>query len=218
MCGCRRKTCHLLEIADAQITALDVSEQRLSRIKENLVRLGLRADLIAADASHTDSWWDQKPFDAVLLDLPCSATGVIRRNPDVRLMRSEASLKSLVGMQSMILDATWETLKIKGRFLVTTCSILPQENEHQIRKFLDRHSDAALVQIEDVLESVHHLESRIFLYIPGEMASFTRFWLNQNPPTVGYRLENHYPRRRAGWRYLSGKSGFRSQRHHSSGH
>lgn len=144
------KTCHLLEIADAQITALDVSEQRLSRIKENLVRLGLRADLIAADASHTGSWWDQKPFDAILLDLPCSATGVIRRNPDVRLMRSEASLKSLLGMQSMILDATWETLKINGRFLVTTCSILPQENEHQIRKFLDRHSDAALVQIEDV--------------------------------------------------------------------
>ena len=69
---------------------------------------------------------------------------------DVRLMRSEASLKSLLGMQSMILDATWETLKINGRFLVTTCSILPQENEHQIRKFLDRHSDAVLVQIEGV--------------------------------------------------------------------
>ena len=108
------KTCHLLEMADTHITALDVSEQRLSRIKENLVRLGLRADLIAADASHTDSWWDQTPFDAVLLDLPCSATGVIRRNPDVRLIRSEASLKSLLGMQTMILDATWETLKVGG--------------------------------------------------------------------------------------------------------
>ena len=144
------KTCHLLEMADTHITALDVSEQRLSRIKENLVRLGLRADLIAADASHTDSWWDQTPFDAVLLDLPCSATGVIRRNPDVRLMRSEASLKSLIGMQTMILDATWETLRVGGRFLVTTCSILPQENQQQIRKFLDRHSDAELIQIDGV--------------------------------------------------------------------
>ena len=73
------------------------------------MRLGLRADLIAADASQTDSWWDKVPFDAVLLDLPCSATGVIRRKPDVRLMRSEATLKSLLGMQAMILDATWRT-------------------------------------------------------------------------------------------------------------
>lgn len=142
------KTCHLLEIADSHITALDVSERRLSRIRENLVRLGLRADLIAADASQTDSWWDKVPFDAVLLDLPCSATGVIRRKPDVRLMRSEATLKSLLGMQAMILDATWRTLRVGGRFLVTTCSVLPQENQHQIRKFLDRHPDAALVQIK----------------------------------------------------------------------
>ena len=112
------------------------------------MRLGLRADLIAADASQTDSWWDKVPFDAVLLDLPCSATGVIRRKPDVRLMRSEATLKSLLGMQAMILDATWRTLRVGGRFLVTTCSVLPQENQHQIRKFLDRHPDAALVQIK----------------------------------------------------------------------
>jgi 16S rRNA (cytosine967-C5)-methyltransferase len=93
------------------------------------------------------SWWDKVPFDAVLLDLPCSATGVIRRKPDVRLMRSEATLKSLLGMQAMILDATWRTLRVGGRFLVTTCSVLPQENQDQIRKFLDRHPDAALVQI-----------------------------------------------------------------------
>ncbi len=144
------KTCHLIEIADADITALDVSEQRLSRIKENLVRLGLRANLKAADASHTDSWWDQRPFDAILLDLPCSATGVIRRHPDVRLMRSESSLKSLLGMQSMILDATWETLKVGGRLLITTCSILPKENQHQIKKFLERHPNASLEPIQNI--------------------------------------------------------------------
>jgi 16S rRNA (cytosine967-C5)-methyltransferase len=111
------------------------------------VRLGLRAELIAADASHIESWWDHQHFDAIMLDLPCSATGVIRRNPDVRLMRSENSLKSLIGMQTMILDATWETLTVGGRLLVTTCSILPQENQHQIKKFLDRHKDAQLMAI-----------------------------------------------------------------------
>ena len=141
------KTCHLLEMANSHITALDISEKRLSRIRENLVRLGLRAELIAADASHIESWWDHRHFDAIMLDLPCSATGVIRRNPDVRLMRSENSLKSLIGMQTMILDATWETLTVGGRLLVTTCSILPQENQHQIKKFLDRHKDAQLMAI-----------------------------------------------------------------------
>ena len=141
------KTCHLLEMADSHITALDISEKRLFRIKENLVRLGLRAELIVADASHIESWWDQQYFDAIILDLPCSATGVIRRNPDVRLMRSETSLRSLIGMQTMILDAAWETLNVGGRFLVTTCSILPQENQLQIKKFLDRHTDAQLTSI-----------------------------------------------------------------------
>ena len=141
------KTCHLLEMKDLHLTALDVSERRLSRIKENCVRLGLRAELIAADASHVESWWDGAPYDAVLLDLPCSATGVIRRNPDVRLMQSEKSLRSLLSMQAMILDATWSTLKVGGRLLVTTCSILPLENEHQIRKFLHRHDNASLAKL-----------------------------------------------------------------------
>ena len=97
-----------------------------------------------------------------MLDLPCSATGVIRRNPDVRLMRSETSLKSLIGMQTMILDATWETLAVGGRLLVTTCSILPQENQHQIKKFLDRHKDAQLMAITTLPESIRNLEYSIY--------------------------------------------------------
>lgn len=144
------KTCHLLELAPCQLTALDISEQRLARVKENLVRLGLRATLKAADASQLDGWWDQEPYDAVLLDLPCSATGVIRRHPDVRLMRSEESLRSLISMQAMILDAAWHTLREGGRMLVTTCSILPSENDGQIGKFLDRHSDASIETIDQV--------------------------------------------------------------------
>ena len=144
------KTCHLLEINELQLTALDVSERRLARIKENCIRLGLRAEVIAADASNIETWWDGKPYDAILLDLPCSATGVIRRNPDVRLMQSKESLRSLLGMQSMILDSTWTTLKIGGRLLVTTCSILPLENQHQIQKFLSRHNDAHLAKLKGV--------------------------------------------------------------------
>ncbi len=142
------KTCHLLELADVQLTALDISEQRLTRIKENLVRLGLRAHLQAADASHVDGWWDKEPFDAILLDLPCSATGVIRRNPDVRLMRSEESLRALNSMQTMILDAAWTTLRTGGRMLITTCSVLPRENQELVKKFIDRHQEATLQLLE----------------------------------------------------------------------
>lgn len=154
------KTCHLLEMANCDLTALDISEQRLAKVKENLVRLGLRAHLKAADASQTDGWWDQKPFDAILLDLPCSATGVIRRHPDVRLMRSEESLRSLLSMQTMILDSTWETLKFGGRMLVTTCSILPRENDTQIEKFLKHHPDASLKPLEYVpgLQTRHGMQ------------------------------------------------------------
>lgn len=137
------KTCHLLEMTGCEVTALDISEQRLALIKENLVRLGLRAHLHPADASQTDGWWDGIPFDALLIDLPCSATGVIRRHPDVRLMRSKSALRSLTGMQTKILDAVWNTLKPGGRALVTTCSILPQENDEQIENFLAHHADAS---------------------------------------------------------------------------
>lgn len=144
------KTCHLLEMASCDVTALDISEQRLTLIKENLIRLGLRAHLHPADASHVDGWWDQQPFDALLIDLPCSATGVIRRHPDVRLMRSESALRSLTGMQSMILDAVWTTLKPGGRALVTTCSVLPQENDVQIENFLKHHSDASIAKLDGI--------------------------------------------------------------------
>lgn len=144
------KTCHLLEIANCEILALDINEHRLAKVTENLLRLGLRATTRAGDASHLESWWDEKPFDAVLLDLPCSATGVIRRNPDVRLMRSSESLRSLTGLQRIILDACWRTLQVGGRMVVTTCSILPDENDDQIGTFLSRHRDAKLQSISNI--------------------------------------------------------------------
>ena len=138
------KTTHLLELADLDLLALDISERRLTKITENLVRLGLRAQLKAADASQPDTWWDGIPFDGILLDAPCSATGVIRRHPDIRLMRSEAAIKSLLGMQRALIDALWEVLKDGGRLLYTTCSILPSENDEQIERFLGHHPDASL--------------------------------------------------------------------------
>lgn len=138
------KTTHLLELADLDLLALDISERRLTKITENLVRLGLRAQLKAADASQPETWWDGAFFDGVLLDAPCSATGVIRRHPDIRLMRTEATISALLGMQRVLLDALWGVIKENGRLLYTTCSILPSENDVQIERFLERHADASL--------------------------------------------------------------------------
>jgi len=142
------KTTHLLELADADLLALDISERRLTKITENLVRIGRRAQLKAADASQPDTWWDGVPFDGVLLDAPCSATGVIRRHPDIRLMRSETAIQSLLGMQRALLEALWEVITDDGRLLYTTCSILPEENDSQIRWFLSRHADASVTPLD----------------------------------------------------------------------
>ena len=138
------KTTHLLELADVDLLALDISERRLTKITENLVRLGLRAQLKAADASQPDTWWDGIVFDGVLLDAPCSATGVIRRHPDIRLIRTEGTISALLGMQRVLLDALWDVIKEDGRLLYTTCSILPAENDDQIGRFLERHPNASL--------------------------------------------------------------------------
>jgi 16S rRNA (cytosine967-C5)-methyltransferase len=144
------KTCHILEMANCDLTALDISEQRLARVAENCLRLGLRATLKAADISQLSRWWDKAHYDAVLVDLPCSATGVIRRHPDIRIMRSEQSLRSLAEIQSAILDASWKTVGVGGRMLVTTCSILSQENDKQIYKFTQRHSDVTIIKLSGI--------------------------------------------------------------------
>ncbi len=143
------KTCHLLELqTDSQVTAIDNSEKRMVRVKENLDRLKLDANCICADAADLDSWWDSEPFDSVLLDAPCSALGVLRRHPDIRLLRRETDINSLVEQQKRLLASLWQTVKPGGKLVYVTCSILKQENEQQMIEFLTANNDAQEQPIE----------------------------------------------------------------------
>ena len=145
------KTCHILETQPELQTcvALDIDEQRMTRIRENLDRLELEAELVCADAGQTESWWDGKQFDRILLDAPCSATGVIRKHPDIRWLRKGNDIEVLIGLQKQILESMWKLLKPGGTLLYATCSILPEENKIQVNEFLKNHSDATLVPITE---------------------------------------------------------------------
>ena len=138
------KTCHLAELADIDLTAVELEANRIPRIHENLARLQLQAEIIQADASQPNQWWNGEPFDAILLDAPCSATGVIRRHPDIKLLRRREDIDALVELQQQILTQCWRMLKPGGRLLYATCSVLPQENRLQIERFLEQRDDASL--------------------------------------------------------------------------
>lgn len=130
----------------SSITAIDHDEDRLDRVSETLVRLELQdsVNVIHADATEVDQWWDGAAFDMVLLDAPCSGSGVIRRHPDIKLLRRDSDIASLVEMQRRLLDSLWQTLGANGVLLYATCSTLKDENEHQVSTFLQRTSDAQL--------------------------------------------------------------------------
>ena len=138
------KTCHILESERSltSITALDKDERRLAGIRENLDRLDLKANILCADAADLENWWDGNPFDRILLDAPCSATGVIRRHPDIKLLRSPEEVADLISQQQRLLESLWQCLKADGLLLYTSCSILPEENQNQIAQFLSKHDDA----------------------------------------------------------------------------
>ncbi|OXS24238.1 16S rRNA (cytosine(967)-C(5))-methyltransferase RsmB [Pseudomonas rhodesiae] len=143
-CAPGGKTCHILEVEKdlAQVVAVDLEAKRLVRVRENLARLGLSAELIAADGRDTATWWDGKPFQRILLDAPCSATGVIRRHPDIKLTRQVDDIAALAALQGELLDALWPTLEVGGILLYATCSTLPTENTEVIEAFLARTSGA----------------------------------------------------------------------------
>ena len=145
------KTAHLLELQPkiTELVAVDIDENRLLRVEENLRRLNLKATLITADAGKPESWWDGTPFDRILLDAPCSATGVIRRHPDIKLLRQVTDIAALAQSQKAILSAIWPLLKSGGLLLYATCSVLKQENEAQIQDFLATHDDAVELPIND---------------------------------------------------------------------
>tara|TARA_B100000614_G_scaffold1767_1_gene1927 strand:- start:370 stop:1674 length:1305 start_codon:yes stop_codon:yes gene_type:complete len=144
------KSAHILERTSglAELIALDSEASRLTRMTENLQRLQLHANLVCADAAEVNSWWDGKPFDRILLDAPCSATGVIRRHPDIRWLRKSADIEVLQALQHKILSNLWRTLKPGGTLVYATCSVLPVENKAQISRFLQEHSDAQLLPIQ----------------------------------------------------------------------
>jgi 16S rRNA (cytosine967-C5)-methyltransferase len=136
------KSAHILESAQVDLLALDRDPARLPRLRENLARLGLLADVRAGDAVDPKAWWDGRPFDRILLDAPCSATGIIRRQPDVKLHRRATDIGPLAATQARLLDALWPMLKPGGRLVYATCSVLKLENAQQIDVFLRRHADA----------------------------------------------------------------------------
>ncbi|AZF24231.1 16S rRNA (cytosine(967)-C(5))-methyltransferase RsmB [Pseudomonas sp. R2-60-08W] len=143
-CAPGGKTCHILEVEKdlGGVVAVDLEAKRLVRVRENLARLGLSAELIAADGRGTATWWDGKPFQRILLDAPCSATGVIRRHPDIKLTRQPDDIAALAVLQGELLDALWPTLEVGGILLYATCSTLPTENTEVIQAFLARTSGA----------------------------------------------------------------------------
>lgn len=139
------KACHLLERADVALTALEFDARRAQRITQNLERLGLSANLVIGDAGQPSDWWDGTPFDRILIDAPCSATGVLRRRPDVRLHRRESDIATLAALQRRILDALWPLLAPGGRLIYITCSMLRAENDVVVGEWLKTQVDARAI-------------------------------------------------------------------------
>jgi 16S rRNA (cytosine967-C5)-methyltransferase len=140
------KTAHLLELADLEMWALDLDPQRLERVRETLDRLQLSARALAADAAEPQAWWDGQAFDAILLDAPCSAAGIVRRHPDVRWLRRGSDIETLTRTQARLLDALWPLLRRGGRLLYCTCSVFRIEGQEQVDAFLQRRPDAKLTK------------------------------------------------------------------------
>lgn len=148
-CAPGGKTCHLLELQPAltEVVALDADQHRMTRVQENLQRLQLQATLKVADGRALETWWDGKPFQRILLDAPCSATGVIRRHPDIKLTRKAEDISALAALQLELLTAIWPTLAVGGILVYATCSVLPEENTLNIEKFLANHLGARELDI-----------------------------------------------------------------------
>ncbi|HKO87059.1 MAG TPA: 16S rRNA (cytosine(967)-C(5))-methyltransferase RsmB [Burkholderiales bacterium] len=136
------KTAHILEQADVDMLALDRDERRAGRIHTNMERLGLSAAVRVADAGAVPSWWDGISFDRVLLDAPCTASGVVRRHPDIKWLRQVEDISRFAAQQKRLLDALWQVVAPSGKLLYVTCSVFPQENAMQIDAFLARHENA----------------------------------------------------------------------------
>ena len=139
------KTAHLLELGAARVTALDIDSRRTGRIAQNLQRLGLHAQIVVGDAAKPKAWWDGQFFDGILLDAPCTASGIVRRHPDVRWLRRPTDIAQLANIQAQLLEALWPLLKPGGSMVYCTCSVFKAEGDNQIQTFLAHHTDARLM-------------------------------------------------------------------------
>lgn len=151
------KTAHLLELAHCDVTALEIDPLRATRIVENLERLGLSAHVKQADAAQTDLWWDGSLFDSILLDAPCTASGIVRRHPDIVFFREPRDIAQLAKQQQRLLNALWPCLRIGGKLLYVVCSIFEEEGQQQIARFLAKHPDASA----ETLPGTHQKELRL---------------------------------------------------------
>ena len=149
-CAPGGKTCHILETQSdlSRVVAVELESRRIQRVEENLARLGLQAELKVADACELESWWDNQGFDRILLDAPCSATGVIRRHPDIKLLRKPTDIVKLAEIQLQLLRSLWQTLNDGGILLYATCSVLGEENDQVIEKFLAETPEASVHEID----------------------------------------------------------------------
>lgn len=143
------KSAHLLERADIELLALELDAQRAERIHRNLARLGLAAQVRVADCRELAAWWDGRPFDRILADVPCSASGVARRHPDIKWLRRDEDIRRFAAQQAQILEALWRTLAPGGTMLYVTCSVFDEENRMQIERFRARHGDAEQLPIDN---------------------------------------------------------------------
>ncbi len=140
------KSAHLLELADIELLSLDKDEQRLQRVHENLRRLQLTAAVCCGDAAQPDAWWDKQPFQRILADVPCSASGVVRRHPDIKWLRRVTDIEGFAQQQLEILNVLWRLLARDGKLLYTTCSVFARENQQVVNEFLQQHEDATWLQ------------------------------------------------------------------------
>ncbi|WP_230976268.1 16S rRNA (cytosine(967)-C(5))-methyltransferase RsmB [Pseudothauera nasutitermitis] len=146
------KAAHILEGADAALTALEIDPRRARRIEGNFARLGLHGTVRVGDARHPERWWDGRPFDRILADVPCSASGVARRHPDIKWLRRREDIAHFAAQQAGILDALWQTLAPGGTMLYVTCSVFDEENRGQMARFRERHADVLRLPIDGRLE------------------------------------------------------------------
>ena len=144
------KTAHILESAGVELTAVDRDSVRLIRVRETLERLSLQAQVVCADAAERFGWWDGTPFQRILLDAPCTASGVVRRHPDIKWLRRPQDGPALAGQQARLLEGLWHMLAAGGKLLYATCSVFPEENQLQVAAFLQSHPEARLLPLSDI--------------------------------------------------------------------